>query len=106
MKYAVLALFIVAVAMIVLWMGSREEKGRSDAAFATKDTAIRDILSLDADMANVLAKHGLHCAGCPSAVSETLEQACIVHNADIDVVLSAINSRMAEKEHSDGNKNV
>ena len=97
-KYLVLALIIIAIVFIAYWMGMRSEKGKSETQYATKDTTIRDVLALDEDIEEMLAKRGMHCAACPSAVSETLEQACTVHNLDVDETLVAINDYMKQRE--------
>ena len=93
-KYIVLGLIILFIVFAAAWMGQRTENGRSNTEYATKDTTIRDILALDKGMEDMLAGRGMHCAGCPSAVSETLEQACTVHNLDADEMLGAINEYM------------
>ena len=101
-KYLVLILIILAIVFIANWMGTRAGQGKSDTAYATKDTTVRDVLALDEGIANILAVHGMHCIGCPSAVSETLEQACTVHNLDLDEILFAVNDFMARKEQKNG----
>ena len=79
----------------------RSEKGRSAAAYATKDTTIRDVLALDEGIGEMLEKHGMYCSGCPSAVSETVEEACTVHNLDTAEIVKAINDYM--KDIKNGN---
>ena len=41
---------------------------------------------------------GMHCLGCPSASGETLEQACLVHGADVEKLVNDINAFLEEKE--------
>ncbi len=97
MKYVVLALIICAIALMAYGMGSRSQSPQGT-AYATKDSTVRDVLALDDTMADLLAKHGMPCTGCPSAVSETVEQACTVHNLNTEEILHAINSFMENKE--------
>lgn len=62
-------------------------------ATVTKDMLIKDILGKDTGtgIAEILMKSGMHCVGCPSAASESLEQASMVHNMDSDVLINEIN---------------
>lgn len=57
----------------------------------TKDMTIDQILNQNENIAPILLQAGMHCLGCPSARSETLEQACSVHNLDCEKILSDIN---------------
>jgi len=67
------------------------------AATISKDMIIADILETDADIAGFLMEMGMHCIGCPSAMGETLEDACEVHGADADELVESINAYLAEK---------
>ena len=40
---------------------------------------------------------GMHCVGCPSSIGESLEEACMVHGLDADVVLANINEYLSSK---------
>ena len=40
----------------------------------------------------------MHCLGCPSARSETVEQACRVHDVDADELVKKLNAALAEKK--------
>ena len=57
----------------------------------TKETIISEILEVKPEAAAVLMGIGMHCLGCPSARNETLEQACAVHNVDVEELLEKIN---------------
>lgn len=39
----------------------------------------------------ILSKFGFHCLYCPCAQMETLEEACKVHEVDIEELLKALN---------------
>ena len=43
------------------------------------------------NIAPILMRAGMHCLGCPSSQMETLEEACMVHGIDCDVLVSQIN---------------
>ena len=64
----------------------------------TKDMIIMDVLKIDMDTAKFFIDMGMHCFGCPSASGETLEQACMVHGADVEKLVNDINDFLAEKE--------
>jgi len=50
----------------------------------TPNTQIGELLREFPEAAGILQEMGMHCPGCPSAQHETLEEACIVHDMDID----------------------
>ena len=57
----------------------------------TKDTIIGDILDIAPQTAPIFLSIGMHCLGCPSSRGETVEEACQVHNVDVDALLRAVN---------------
>ncbi len=63
----------------------------------TKNMLIGDILTMDIETAPFFIEMGMHCLGCPSARSETLEQACEVHGVDVDQMVAKINAFLATK---------
>lgn len=63
----------------------------------TKDMTIMQVLNMDAGIADFLLNIGMHCLGCPSASGESLEQACMVHGADVEKLVSDINAYLAQK---------
>lgn len=56
----------------------------------TKDMKIGEMLTLNPNVAPILMEAGMHCLGCPSAQSETLEEAAMVHGMDIEVLMAKI----------------
>lgn len=66
-------------------------------ATVTKDTLIGDILDMDRDTAPYFLEMGMHCLGCPSARSESLEEACMVHGVDVNELIEKINKHLADK---------
>jgi len=63
----------------------------------TKDMLIGDILEIDIGIAQFLFEIGMHCLGCPSARGESLEDACMVHDTDVDELLEKINGYLSEQ---------
>lgn len=66
----------------------------------TKDMRIGELLTLE--NANIIAaalmNSGMHCLGCPASQMESLEEACMVHGMDADMVMNRINDYLANKE--------
>lgn len=63
----------------------------------TKEMKIGEILDKEMDVAPFLLNMGMHCLGCPSARSETLEEACMVHGVDAEQLVEEINAFLATK---------
>lgn len=63
----------------------------------TKNTTIGEALRINPNIAPVLMEIGMHCLGCPSAQGETLEEACMVHGIDCDVLVAGMNEVLAER---------
>lgn len=62
----------------------------------TKDIKIGDLLDANRELAPFLLEMGMHCLGCPSARSETLAQACLVHGVDVNELVGKMNAYLAE----------
>ena len=63
----------------------------------TKDSIIGDVLDEYPETAQFFLEIGMHCLGCPSARSESIEQACAVHQTDADALVAKINAFLAAK---------
>lgn len=50
----------------------------------TRDTLISEILEECPEAMPKFQELGMHCLGCALATAETLEQACAVHDVDVD----------------------
>ncbi|RQD68832.1 MAG: DUF1858 domain-containing protein [Tindallia sp. MSAO_Bac2] len=61
----------------------------------TKTMTIGEILRKNPEKATVLMQFGMGCIGCPSAQSETLEEAAMVHGMDADKLVEALNGEDA-----------
>ncbi len=58
----------------------------------TKNSIIGDVLDKYPATAQFFLEMGMHCLGCPAARGETIEEACAVHGADCDALISKINA--------------
>ena len=63
----------------------------------TKDMLIGQILEQDATVAPIMMASGMHCIGCPSSQSESLEEAAMVHGLDCDDLVAKINEYLTVK---------
>ena len=68
----------------------------------TKDMIIADILAIDRGIAVALLDVGMHCLGCPAAAGESLEDACKVHGADVELLVDKINDYLESKSNEEG----
>ncbi|MDD4816045.1 MAG: DUF1858 domain-containing protein [Clostridia bacterium] len=59
----------------------------------TKDMTLGQIMNADPENSIILMGFGMHCCGCPMSQMETLEQACEVHELDLDFVLARLNEK-------------
>jgi hybrid cluster-associated redox disulfide protein len=64
----------------------------------TKDMIIGEILQVDRGIIPILMNAGMHCLGCPSSQMESLEDACMVHGMDSDVLINQINAYLETVE--------
>lgn len=60
-----------------------------------KNVTIGQLLMENELVAPILMRAGMHCLGCPSSQMETLEEACMVHGIDVDVLVSQLNEVLA-----------
>jgi hybrid cluster-associated redox disulfide protein len=56
-----------------------------------KEQTIGEIIRNQPEVISTLQSLGMHCLGCPSAQSESLEAAAMVHGLDINNVISKLN---------------
>lgn len=62
----------------------------------TKNSIIGDVLDVAPEVAPFFFEIGMHCLGCPSARSESIEIACAVHGTDADELVEKINAFLAK----------
>ena len=61
----------------------------------TKNSIIGDVLQQHPEPAPLFFSIGMHCLGCPASRGETIEEACMVHGADADALVEALNGALA-----------
>lgn len=62
----------------------------------TKDSIIGDVLDMHPEVAELFFEIGMHCLGCPASRGETIAQACDVHGANADELISKLNAKISE----------
>ena len=62
----------------------------------TKNSIIGDVLDKHPDPAELFFSIGMHCLGCPASRGETIEEACMVHGADVDALIDSLNEAVGE----------
>ena len=70
------------------------------AAFFAPDYFAVDVYkrqSKDRGCAPVFMAHGMHCLTCPMSTGESIEMACMVHGADADALVKALNDYFQDK---------
>ena len=59
----------------------------------TKDMTIGDVIKLNPDLVEVFLGFGMHCVSCPVSLMETVEEASMVHDIDIEFLLKKLNEK-------------
>ncbi len=62
----------------------------------TKNSIIGDVLDKHPETAELFFSIGMHCLGCPASRGETIEEACMVHGADVDALINSLNEAVGE----------
>jgi len=62
-----------------------------------KEMIISDIIRVDQGVVPILMEAGMHCVGCPASQGESLEEACMVHGMDVNVLVKDINTYLEDK---------
>ncbi len=62
----------------------------------TKEMRIVDVLSICPETAEVFMGFGMQCFACPMGENETIEEACLVHNIDVDELLQLLNEKITK----------
>ncbi len=57
----------------------------------TKSTPIMEILRLNPQARQILARHGMGCIGCLASSTETLEAGAKMHDLDVEALLKELN---------------
>jgi hybrid cluster-associated redox disulfide protein len=64
----------------------------------TKDMIIADVLNMNRGTVPIFMQNGLHCMGCVMASGETIEEACMVHGMDCEILLDELNDFFDKQE--------
>ena len=62
----------------------------------TKNSIIGDVLDKHSETAELFFSIGMHCLGCPASRGETIEEACMVHGADVNALVDSLNEAVGE----------
>lgn len=57
----------------------------------TKEMTIAQVIQIKEDAPQILMNFGMGCIGCPSAQTESIEDAAAVHGLNVDELLLALN---------------
>lgn len=60
----------------------------------TKESIIGDVLDKYPETAELFFSIGMHCLGCPASRGETIEEACMVHGADVESLVESLNAKV------------
>ena len=66
-------------------------------ATITKKTTIGEVLAMDMGTAKFFLEMGMHCLGCPASQGESIEEACMVHGLEPEVLIDKLNAFLADK---------
>ena len=67
-----------------------------DNTYVTGKTLVGEIVNTYPETISVLMACGMHCLGCPASRGESIEEACMVHGADADKLVKALNDAIGE----------
>ena len=62
----------------------------------TKNSIIGEVLDKHPETAELFFSIGMHCLGCPASRGETIEEACMVHGADVNALVDSLNEAVGE----------
>ncbi len=61
-----------------------------------KDMIIDDVLALDDSLGDIFLGFGMHCIFCHLGMEETVEEAALVHQVDVDFLVKKLNEAYQE----------
>lgn len=62
-----------------------------------KDMVFGEILRVEGGITPILMNQGMHCLGCLSSQTETIEEACADHGLDAGAIIEEVNEYLAEQ---------
>ena len=63
----------------------------------SKDMTIGEVLKISDSLADVFMGFGMHCLYCPMSQQESLEEACSVHDVEVDLLVKKLNEELSSK---------
>jgi len=72
-------------------------KTKKSEQLITKDMSISEVISKYPETIPALMKTGMHCLGCPMAMSESLGEGLSAHGLDADKIIEELN-KVARKK--------
>lgn len=60
-----------------------------------KDMLVSEVLQINDGLAPILMASGMHCLGCPSSQMESIEDACSVHDLNVDDLVNKLNEYLS-----------
>ena len=72
-------------------MDFRQQEGAALQKKFTEKTTIGEVLAENEKLSEVLIGFGMHCFGCPMSQMETLSEAAMVHDLDLEYMLAVLN---------------
>ena len=57
----------------------------------TSNMTIGDVLKSNPQLAEIFLGFGMHCISCPISLMETVEEAAMVHDVDLEFLLKKLN---------------
>lgn len=64
----------------------------------TKKMSFTEIMEKHPEAAEVLFAKGMHCIGCPMAMSESLGEGCLAHGLNPDEIVDELNKKLNKKK--------
>ena len=62
----------------------------------SKEMTIGEVLKMDDSLADIFLGFGMHCLYCPMSQQESLEEACDVHDIDVELLVKKLNEKIDE----------
>lgn len=68
----------------------------------TKNMTIAEVLALDESLSDIFMGFGMFCIFCHMGSMETIEEACAVHEIDLELLLKKLNENYKPKTKKKG----
>ena len=68
-----------------------KDRKRKKMLTITKDMVIDEVIKLDERLGDIFMGFGMHCIFCHMGLEETLEEAAMVHEVDVDFLVKKLN---------------